>query len=111
MKAPDNNHIHMQEKKGSKFFNGFFWGAVLGGGAAYVLSTKKGRATVKELLSQGLDMLEDKAASKVAQVEKMVSPVPNVVEEMTIEETLTASPEIKEKADSTKRFFKKAVKK
>ncbi len=111
MKVLDNKNIHMQEKKGGKFFNGFFWGAALGGGAAYVLSTKKGRDTVKELISQGIDMLEDAVASKVAKVEEMVSPVLDVEEEVIKKEPIPASPEPAEKADPTKRFFKKAAKK
>lgn len=51
-----NNSHH--EKKGGNFFNGFFWGAVLGGGFAYLLSTKRGRDLLKDLISDGVDMLD-----------------------------------------------------
>lgn len=49
----------MEKKSGGHFFNGFFWGAALGGGFAYILSTKRGRELLKDLVQDGLDMLDD----------------------------------------------------
>lgn len=53
------NRDHQNNKKGGHFFNGFFWGAVIGGGLAYLLSTKKGRDLLKELTQDGIDMLDN----------------------------------------------------
>ncbi len=98
----------MNQKSGGKFFSGFFWGAVLGGASAYVLSTKRGREVVKELISEGVNRLEDAAAPKKENIEKIISPI---MEEEVVVEKEAGSVSDEEKGDSKKRFFKKAAKK
>lgn len=105
---PQNN-IHMQEKKGSKFFSGMFWGAVLGGGAAYVLSSKKRRDIAKDIINQGVDLLERAAAPTKAEVEKIISPISSESDEFADGKEVVKPSESKIKTES-KRFFKKAVK-
>ncbi len=105
---PQNN-IHMQEKKGSKFLNGLFWGAILGSGVAYVLSSKKRREIAKDLINQGVDLLENATVSQKAEVEKILNPIPSDKEEILIEKEAVKSSEPHKKAVS-KRFFKKAAK-
>ncbi len=96
------------QKTGGKFFNGFFWGAILGGGAAYILSTKRGREAVKELISEGIGRVEDATAPKKESLEKIITPV--MEEEIVIEQGIT-SPSAEERAEAKRRFFKKAAKK
>lgn len=99
-----------EEKSGGKFFNGLLWGTVIGGVAAYVLSTKKGRDTVKELLHEGFDALEGVAAEKVEKVKKAVNPI---MQDDEIMETASEMPqkEVKDETStstSKKHFFKKS---
>lgn len=99
-----------EEKSGGKFFNGLLWGAAIGGAAAYVLSTKRGRDAVKELLHEGFDALEGVAAEKVEKVKKAVNPV------MQDEEFVDSASEMPQKeakdeasaSASKKHFFKKS---
>lgn len=79
----DNHH-----KKGGKFLDGFFWGAVLGGGFAYLLSTKRGRELLKDLASDGMNMLDDLTAEP-EMAEEELSPLPD---ERAEEVRPTASP-------------------
>lgn len=95
-----------QDKKGGNFFSGLLWGAALGGGTAYVLSTKRGRDLLKELVHDGLDLLEKDMGSQKKAIEKVLSPIR---EEEIVSETELASGE-KIAADK-KRFFKKDSKK
>lgn len=102
------------EKKGGHFFNGFFWGAALGGGVAYLLSTKRGRDILKELFADGLDMLEN--ATTPDDVEEFAPAGEDLVEEevqMTpkeVEAQTALEPEVepvrKTEPASKKRFFK-----
>lgn len=107
------------EKKQGKFFDGFFFGAVLGGGVAYVLSTKKGRDFVKELIQDGADLLESVTEPEPEVYEE----TPEASQEVMISETApvvsnkpqtehTAAPRVnhEKKASEKSRFFKKAPK-
>lgn len=49
-----------EKKHHNRFVEGFFWGAVIGGAATYVLSHKKGRELVKELFQDAVDFLEER---------------------------------------------------
>lgn len=96
-------------KKGGHFFNGFFWGAVIGGGFAYLLSTKRGRDLLKELTQDGIDMLDNATTPENAEI---VSE-PEVYEEI-VEEASQESPKVipqdsaeRRKEPSKKRFFRK----
>lgn len=98
-----------EEKKGGKFFNGLLWGAALGGGAAYLLSNKRGRDLLKDLLHDGVDLLEKDLAPKKKAIEKVLAP------EMHEEAIIESAPQDSESEEQTsadkKRFFKKATKK
>ncbi|MBP9814826.1 MAG: YtxH domain-containing protein [Candidatus Levybacteria bacterium] len=106
------NNLH-HEKKGGNFFNGFFWGAVLGGGFAYLLSTKKGRDLLKDLISDGVDMLdgltqEPEAAEEEHYAEEQEPFVAEAKEDVDTSIT-TEKPHVKTEASSQpvkKRFFK-----
>lgn len=106
----------MNDKKQGKFLEGFFWGGVLGGGFAYLLSTKKGRDFLKELGQSGLDMLESATMPELETAEE----APPAVMEEVFEEEIAASPaaepkHVQEKKQETstvprKRFFKARTK-
>ncbi len=97
-----------QKKQGGHFFNGFFWGAALGGGFAYLLSTKKGRDLLKDLVQDGLDMLDDLTVEP-EMAEEELSPIqdePVVEEPMPQVMEQTVSPEKKPDQTAKKRFFR-----
>lgn len=83
----DNHH------KGGKFLDGFFWGAVLGGGAAYVLSTKKGRDIVKELIQEGVNVLENMAAPDEVMEAPQIIEDKQIMSEIEEVSTPSAAPE------------------
>lgn len=103
----NNNH---QQKKGGHFFNGFLWGAAIGGGLAYLLSTKKGRDLLKNLAQDSLDMLDDLTAEP--ETEEELSPIidedaiqENVQEDTTSSENQSSDGK-KSEVTTKKRFFK-----
>lgn len=106
----------MHEKKQGKFLDGFFWGAVIGGGLAYLLSTKKGRDLLKDLGQNGLDMLEGATMPEP----EMVVETPPVVAEEVLEEEIASAPVVSEvpqpsaknpeSSSPKKRFFKAKAK-
>lgn len=118
------SHKSDNHNKGGKFLDGFFWGAVLGGGAAYVLSTKKGRDIVKELIQEGVNVLENMAAPdevieapQVIEDKQIMSEIeePSVPSAPVAKEAPLYAPHIPPKkaaekggvaASSKKRFFK-----
>ncbi len=104
-----------QDKKGGHFINGFFWGAVLGGGFAYLISTKRGREFLKDLVQDGMDMLEEATMPEQEEViEKPIiaEPSTSVSEENVIEEPESVSHVQSKKVDpARKRFFRKAPRK
>ncbi|MEK7534261.1 MAG: YtxH domain-containing protein [Patescibacteria group bacterium] len=44
---------------GNKFLNGFLLGALIGGGAIFLLSSEKGKKILKILSEEGLDKISD----------------------------------------------------
>lgn len=111
----------MDEKKHhGRFTEGFFWGAVIGGAAAYVLSHKKGRDFLKELFQDGVDFLEEKAekvtVDEVLEEQAMLEePLEEPIVEVHVKDyEKIEEPDVKEEAPKQqspkKRFFKKAQK-
>ena len=101
-----NNGNH--EKKHGHFFNGFLWGAALGGGIAYLLATKRGRELLRDLAEDGMDMLDDLTAEP-EMAEQELSPIGNepVVEETTAAPvTPTPKPQPEVAPTPRKRFFR-----
>lgn len=43
------------ENNNGKFMSGFIWGAIIGGGLVFLLSTKKGKKILKMLSVEGLE--------------------------------------------------------
>lgn len=112
MKTKNNAlQYHTREQKsGGKFFSGLLWGAALGGGAAYVLSTKRGRDLLKELVHDGLDLLEKEVAPQKKAVKEILNPM---MEEEIVPKTVSkvvAKHDDKIPEDK-KIFFKKVSKK
>lgn len=110
----------MDEKKHhGRFAEGFFWGAVIGGAAAYILSHKKGRDFVKELFQDGIDFLEEKAEKvtideMLEEQDMMGESVEEPIVEAHVKDYEKIEPEGKEEAikpqPQKKRFFKKTQK-
>ncbi len=44
---------------GNRFFDGFLWGAIIGGGLVFFLGTKKGKKLIKTLTEEGIDNLSE----------------------------------------------------
>ncbi|MCL5438360.1 MAG: YtxH domain-containing protein [Patescibacteria group bacterium] len=49
------DYCDKKNKSGSSFFNGFIWGAVMGAGVCYFLTTKTGKKLIKKLTTDGLE--------------------------------------------------------
>lgn len=110
----------MNEKKQGKFMEGFFWGGVIGGGLSYLLSTKKGRDFLKDLIQTGMDALEN---ATVPEPEIFEEEAPMEDEEPAREEITTLAPTLvseqkpaahinnEEKVVKKTRFFRKSPKK
>lgn len=46
-------------RNGGSFFNGFLWGAILGGGLVFLLGTKKGKQLLKVITERGLEGISE----------------------------------------------------
>jgi len=49
----------MNNNHGNKFFDGFLWGAILGGGLVFLLGTKKGKKLLKTITEEGVEGLSE----------------------------------------------------
>lgn len=99
------------DKKGGHFFNGFFWGAMIGGGVAYLLSTKKGRNLLGELVQDGINMLDTATTPDGIEIASEPETYEEIIEEPAIQEPPKSSPSEFKKEAPRKRFFRKVVKK
>jgi len=61
----------MNNNNGSKFFDGFLWGAIIGGAVVYFLSTKGGKKILKALTEEGLGNLADLMEEGVEEYEEV----------------------------------------
>lgn len=50
----NNNGNH-----GNKFFEGFIWGAIIGGAIVFLMGTKKGKKLLKAITQEGVGSLAD----------------------------------------------------
>ncbi len=48
-----------ESRQGGNFFQGFLWGAIIGGGIVFLLGTKKGKRLLKTITEEGLDNISD----------------------------------------------------
>jgi len=89
---------------------GLVMGAVIGGGAVFLLGTKKGNKVLKILTEEGLDTLSQ-ASEVVSETyeEKVPDGVKEVIEEFP--DQVMAVPEVKDAVNqlkiTTRKFFKK----
>ena len=44
----------MNNNHSNKFFDGFLWGAIIGGGLVFFLSTKKGKKLLETITKEGV---------------------------------------------------------
>ena len=73
----------MEKNKHSKGgSSAFFWGLIVGALLATLLTTKKGRKVLRELIDVGLEMLEEFAQQKNVTNIPVVSKVKETVEEI-----------------------------
>lgn len=102
------------------FLNGFLWGLIIGGGAVFLLKSKKGKKLVKTIIEEGLELSEfieeevedfnsnqmmdqktEKKENKDSNKENLTDSIKkNVVEKFTNGEALTKI------TNSGRRFFK-----
>lgn len=55
----------MNNNGGNKFFDGFLWGAVLGGGLVFLLGTKKGKKILEMITEEGVEGLSEILESQI----------------------------------------------
>ena len=94
---------------GSKFFDGFLWGAIIGGGIVFLLGTKKGKKLLKTISEEGVEglssLLEEQADQKEDyEEEEEESPSENGVSNDAVSENIE---EQKEPQAIRKRFFRR----
>ncbi len=109
------------QKSGGGFMSGFVWGAIIGGGIVYLLSTKKGKKILKAITEgglEGVEELEDIIASVAEEKEYEAAPRPKkqksnpkqeiIMEEMPVrsEEPVNSQSTISKIKSSSRRFFK-----
>ncbi|MCL4418888.1 hypothetical protein M1146_02165 [Patescibacteria group bacterium] len=49
----------MNNNSGNRFFDGFLWGAIIGGGLVFLLGTKKGKKLLKTVTEEGVEGLSE----------------------------------------------------
>ena len=49
----------MNNNHSNRFFDGFLWGAIIGGGLVFLLSTKKGKKILKTITEEGVEGLSE----------------------------------------------------
>ena len=49
----------MNKNHSNKFFDGFLWGAIIGGGLVFILGTKKGKKILKMITEEGVEGLSE----------------------------------------------------
>ena len=49
----------MNNNHNNKFFDGFLWGAIIGGGLVFLLGTKKGKKILKMITEEGVGGLSE----------------------------------------------------
>ena len=54
---------------GNRFFDGFLWGAIIGGGIVFLLGTKKGKKLLKTISEEGVEGLSNLLEEKIEQEE------------------------------------------
>lgn len=72
----------MEKNKQKGGSSAFFWGLIVGAILASLLTTKKGRKILRELIDVGLEMLEDFAQQKKVTDIPVVAKVKNTVDEI-----------------------------
>lgn len=95
---------------GGNFINGFFWGALIGAGAVFLLGTKKGKKLLKIISEQGLERissLEDLVEEVEEEFEESSPQSKPVHKEHSNGEAKPQAQSLLEKTKSSgKRFFK-----
>lgn len=93
----------MNNNNQNNFFNGFLWGAIIGGGLVFFLSTKKGKNLLKTLSESGLEELSELVEKQFDEEEYFDEEASNgngIVKQ-------TKEPERKESRPIHKRFFRR----
>jgi len=49
----------MNNNHSNRFFDGFLWGAIIGGGLVFLLGTKKGKKILKMITEEGVEGLSE----------------------------------------------------
>lgn len=89
----------MNNHNGPGFMAGFMWGIILGGGAAFLLGTKRGKNILKALSEGGLELSE------------FLEEIEEEPEEKTQEYNPETNGNKSEKTSTVRRFFRGIPKK
>jgi len=54
---------------GNRFFDGFLWGAIIGGGIVFLLGTKKGKKLIKTITEEGVEGFSNLLQEQIEQEE------------------------------------------
>lgn len=103
----NNNGNH-----GNKFFEGFIWGAIIGGTIVFLMGTKKGKKLLKAITEEGVgnlaDIIDEGIDEEEFDEEPSISKAPKDKEDEDEEITGNGlSSEKSAKPSIRKRFFKR----
>lgn len=100
--------MNNNEHKSNKFFEGFFWGLIIGGAAVYLLGTKSGKKILKTLTEEGIGNISDLMGEEIEEYDELEEePEAEVKKTNGNGVTKNATEEKKEKPSIRKRFFKR----
>ncbi|OGH21309.1 MAG: hypothetical protein A2958_00725 [Candidatus Levybacteria bacterium RIFCSPLOWO2_01_FULL_38_13] len=66
----------MSNGNNNRFFEGFLWGAIIGGGLVFFLTTKKGKKLLKTISENGLENLTEMLADDDLEYEETIEEIP-----------------------------------
>lgn len=93
----------MNNNQGSRFFDGFLLGLIIGGLAVFLLGTKSGKQILKKLSEEGLSGIED-LVEKYEKAEESVEVDEDLDEKVETVESEPVTVEVKPKKRLFKRF-------
>lgn len=106
----NNNGNH-----GNKFFEGFIWGAIIGGAIVFLMGTKKGKKLLKAIADEGVgnlaDIIDEGIDEDELDEEELEESSPNgLSEEKKVKPARNSSASVaggEPKSPARKRFFRR----
>ncbi len=98
---------------GNRFFDGFLWGAIIGGGLVFLLGTKKGKKLLKTISEEGVEGLSELLEEQIDKEEDFENEVPEQVPQIKpsngngVVKQTQESVSVKKETKPARRFFRR----